>query len=830
MTHRVPSCLRLALVIGLLAPCLLFSACGSSKKPLAPEPPAAATFRTFDHPSDDGQTINLEWGRCPGEAPDVFYVVEIASEDDLKAGRFLRVGRLPSLKALKSDEKRLHDYDSEKTNRENRDIHYLAVEPAKFYPADAKALGIKHYSFRLAVVRVEKKTEKRKKAAAPPQSAARPEKQKPAEEPKPILLVAKEDGAQLVAELAAFDGDLKKLGESFQSPKAPKIVEASYLPALSEIEDHDKATTTLRDKCAGSLRDLDRALRSGSRDLKQEVTDWQTRRAEAQRKAAGQAAPKAPEPKEEEVEVEVEVEGAPVYVTGGGAPKVVEGRPALPPLVRPDGALFHAFDLPSDDGATVAVQWPHSPSENGLTTYLVEIAEVEKGKAGAFKKAARAPSLGAEKSAQPRYFGFSPGNEKLHYVGVQPDRLFPPDEKAIRKAFVEEELRRMPASWMPDADFAKQVMELRAFVAKYLDGIRGIQAALDALDRPILPAWRELDKPFQAGLDRYGAYATPLQRFENHIAKRTTDAMTDKKREINRKPYAFRLAVQRDGVTLYVEDGGTPKEILASARPNYFKGYKLNNLLFSLGFCSIVFAFLQLARRNPNLFIRKIAGLEAVEEAIGRATEMGKSVFFVHGLGGMGDLATIAAVSILSRVARRSAEYDTRVRVMNNDPIVLAVSQEVVKQAYTEAGRPDAYNADDVALVASDQFSYAAAVNGRMVRERPATIFMMGSFAAESLLLAETGNSTGAIQIAGTDSYTQIPFFITSCDYTLIGEELYAASAYLSREPRMLGSLRGQDVGKAFLMLIIVLGSLALTLGKGLGCDWSIVQKLFKAF
>jgi hypothetical protein len=242
--------------------------------------------------------------------------------------------------------------------------------------------------------------------------------------------------------------------------------------------------------------------------------------------------------------------------------------------------------------------------------------------------------------------------------------------------------------------------------------------------------------------------------------------------------------------------------------------YKLNNLIFSLVFLAIVFVFIQVAKRNPNLFIRKISGLEAVDEAIGRSTEMDKPIFFVHGLGDMSDLATIASVNILGRVAQRAAEHDTRVRVMNNDPIVTAVSQEVVQQAYRSAGRPDAYNPDDVSLVASDQFSYVAAVSGRMAREEPGAIFILGSFAAESLLLAENGAATGAIQVAGTDAFTQLPFFITTCDYTLIGEELYAASAYLSREPRLLGSLRGQDVGKAFLMAVIVLVPIVLTIAK----------------
>ena len=274
---------------------------------------------------------------------------------------------------------------------------------------------------------------------------------------------------------------------------------------------------------------------------------------------------------------------------------------------------------------------------------------------------------------------------------------------------------------------------------------------------------------------------------------------------------------------------GEAMVVTARASAEWFKRFKLNNLIFALVFSGIVLTFIQMARRNPNLFIRKIAGLEAIEEAIGRATEMGRSVYFVHGLHDMDSLSTIAAVNVLAKVARRAADYDTRVRVMNNRPIVTAVSQEVVQQAYTEAGRPDAYNADDVSLVATDQFSYVAAVSGMMVREKPAAIFYMGYFYAESLLLAETGASTGAIQVAGTDAYTQLPFFVTTCDYTLIGEELYAASAYLSREPRMLGSLRGQDVGKAFLMAALLGGTAVLTIGAAVGANVGWLRNLLAA-
>jgi hypothetical protein len=98
-----------------------------------------------------------------------------------------------------------------------------------------------------------------------------------------------------------------------------------------------------------------------------------------------------------------------------------------------------------------------------------------------------------------------------------------------------------------------------------------------------------------------------------------------------------------------------------------------------------------------------------------------------------------------------------------------------------------------------------------MVRKKPAACFYMGSFFAESLLLAETGNSIGAIQVAGTAEPSQLPFFVAACDYTLIGEEFFAASAYLSGEPHQLGSLKGQDIGKAVGAALIVAGCLLAT-------------------
>ncbi|MCY2924139.1 MAG: hypothetical protein NT031_01645, partial [Planctomycetota bacterium] len=321
-----------------------------------------------------------------------------------------------------------------------------------------------------------------------------------------------------------------------------------------------------------------------------------------------------------------------------------------------------------------------------------------------------------------------------------------------------------------------------------------------------------------------------FQLLSDYVDTKAQAREQDQARDQAGREWYFRVAAT-DGVEkAYAGGNAAPTVASAEARPNLFKRYKVNNLVFAGLFSMVVLGFIWVAQRKGDLFIRRIAGLDAVDEAIGRATEMGRPVYFVHGLASLGDLSTMAALTILGRIARRAAEYDTRVRVMNCDPLVTAVSQEVVQQAYTQAGRPDAYNPDEVSLISSDQFAYVAAVGGLMVREQPAAIFMIGYFYAESLYLAETGATTGAIQIAGTDAYTQLPFFITTCDYTLIGEELYAASAYLSREPRMLGSLRGQDVGKVFLMAAIVVVTAVLTAAAWAGESLPWLENLFKTF
>ncbi|MBI3910846.1 MAG: hypothetical protein HY320_07920 [Armatimonadetes bacterium] len=211
------------------------------------------------------------------------------------------------------------------------------------------------------------------------------------------------------------------------------------------------------------------------------------------------------------------------------------------------------------------------------------------------------------------------------------------------------------------------------------------------------------------------------------------------------------------------------------------------------------------ARRGGRAFVRRIPGLTAIDEAVGRATEMGRPITFSLGLGGL-DIITLQALAIALHVVRLAIRFGTRVILTTIDPTLYAVADEAVHEAYTAAGRPESFNRDDVRFLSDRQFAYASAMVGLMHREQVASNFMFGQFFAESLILAEAGNQVGAIQVAGTPTTTQIPFFVAACDYTIIGDEYYAATAYLTREPVLSGSLVGQDRAKMLLLAVILLG------------------------
>jgi hypothetical protein len=238
-----------------------------------------------------------------------------------------------------------------------------------------------------------------------------------------------------------------------------------------------------------------------------------------------------------------------------------------------------------------------------------------------------------------------------------------------------------------------------------------------------------------------------------------------------------------------------------------------------------IYFCIRLARGGHKFELRRIRGLDAIEEAIGRATELGSPVFFCPGIPDVMSTSAsqaMAGFEVLSFIASKTAQYGAGLVATVGAENALPVIEEVVRHAYVSTGKGQDYKPEMVRFLSPTQMAYTAATIGIMRREKIAACFMVGPFFGEALIIAEAAAQLGAITIAGTARMAQLPLFVVAADYTLLGEEIYAGGAYLSGEPVMTGSLIGQDMVKLIGLGLLALGSVLATF------NIKVVADLFK--
>ena len=212
--------------------------------------------------------------------------------------------------------------------------------------------------------------------------------------------------------------------------------------------------------------------------------------------------------------------------------------------------------------------------------------------------------------------------------------------------------------------------------------------------------------------------------------------------------------------------------------------------------------------------LRPIAAIEAMDEGVARAAEMGGKVHFTTGAGSLyssSAMRILGGISILNYVAGLCAKYNVPLVHTFGQGEVAPISEELMKNAGESAGRPDWYQPDYVRFLAPDQYALTSAIMGILQREKITTHMCIGSFGGNSLLLGEAGSLAGCLTYSGTPNIKQIPMMITAYDYCLVGEEMYAASASIAEERIQLGAIAGQDLAK-YLSIILILGGVVLSL------------------
>lgn len=212
---------------------------------------------------------------------------------------------------------------------------------------------------------------------------------------------------------------------------------------------------------------------------------------------------------------------------------------------------------------------------------------------------------------------------------------------------------------------------------------------------------------------------------------------------------------------------------------------------------------------------RALPALDALHSALAHGAETGKLLHVSPGSGMIGagsgtsgtTAETVAGLMMASRVAGEAALNGAPILVSSGDAITLLSLRGAVRQAYQQAGQTQDYDGAKVHLLAhQDALAYASGVTTLYGREQIGASVMVGSFGQEFLLIGEDGAQRDLPQVVGSTSSAALPLMMLTTSSTLIGEEIFAAEAYLSTEPVAQSRLMTQDLLRTVVIMLVIGG------------------------
>jgi hypothetical protein len=204
--------------------------------------------------------------------------------------------------------------------------------------------------------------------------------------------------------------------------------------------------------------------------------------------------------------------------------------------------------------------------------------------------------------------------------------------------------------------------------------------------------------------------------------------------------------------------------------------------------------------------LRRLQAVDAIEEIIGRCVEMGAPAWYLMDNVQMTSPSvlapTVAAFQILAYTARMAARLGAKFFVPVTQGLAYSIANDIVEEAYKAEGKPEEFDPFGTVMYLPSGADRMYIINN-MWSQKVAGVFFLGSWYHKAVIFTENA----------ADTTHNIPFLVAICDYSIIGEELYALGAYVSQDPTQTASLAGQDIGKYIALILILLGSILATVG-----------------
>lgn len=217
----------------------------------------------------------------------------------------------------------------------------------------------------------------------------------------------------------------------------------------------------------------------------------------------------------------------------------------------------------------------------------------------------------------------------------------------------------------------------------------------------------------------------------------------------------------------------------------------------------------QLRLKRGGLRLRPLNGFRRLGGEVGQAVESGQKLHISLGQGGIVSPATassVAATQILEKLAKDSCANNTPPVVTVGDGTLLPLAENHIRNAYSNANRLDQYQIEHAQFLAQgdDNYVFAAGVTNELTQNKVLSHVLAGRYGAEIGIMTGVASRQGVSQIIATDDLTALSIGTAVSDDLIVGEELFAAGAYLEGEPHQIASLRVQDIARWVIAATVV--------------------------
>ncbi len=236
-----------------------------------------------------------------------------------------------------------------------------------------------------------------------------------------------------------------------------------------------------------------------------------------------------------------------------------------------------------------------------------------------------------------------------------------------------------------------------------------------------------------------------------------------------------------------------------------------------VGFSLIALIILSLPRynRGPRA-LRPIAAFQRLRRAIGLAVEEGKRLHVSLGKSSLleaSNSSALAGLSALERIGQMSMVSDRPPVATSGDGALSVLSQDTLRAVYRGGNALEQYDPDRGRLAGTSPLAYVAGTLPVFRQEQVSAHLLIGNFGPEVGLLTQAAEAQRAFTLAASDSLPAQAVLYASAQEALIGEELYAAPAYMGAGAAHTASLRVQDILRWVIIVVLIIGAALKVLG-----------------